>query len=258
MAEWHESLSDEYRGNETLANIPDIDTLAKSYLDAQSYVGNSIRIPSGDAGEEDWSKFNAKLQDKVPTLINIPADEQEAKAALYARLGRPEDAQGYTSEGLDEGFRDWAFENGFTDSQIKALIERNGSDLEAATTANEEAARQAFDGLKQEWGHAYDQNLAAANKALEVYADEQAIEFITSQGLHENADMIKMLAAIGKQLGEEPASKIGNQGNSFALTPDEAKAQIAEIQNNKSHPYHTGKMDAVERMNKLFEQAYPE
>ncbi len=30
MAEWHEQLSDEYRGNETLANIPDIDTLAKS------------------------------------------------------------------------------------------------------------------------------------------------------------------------------------------------------------------------------------
>lgn len=89
MAEWHEGLSDEYRGNESLANIPDIDTLAKSYLDAQSYMGGSIRIPSDDAGEDDWSSFNQKLTDKVPTLMNIPSDEAEARTALLSRLGRP-------------------------------------------------------------------------------------------------------------------------------------------------------------------------
>ena len=46
---WHSGLSDEYRGNESLSQIPDLNTLAKSYLDAQQYAGGSIRIPGEDA-----------------------------------------------------------------------------------------------------------------------------------------------------------------------------------------------------------------
>lgn len=257
MAEWHEGLSDEYRGNESLANIPDIDTLAKSYLDAQSYMGGSIRIPSDDAGEDDWSSFNQKLTDKVPTLMNIPSDEAEARAALLSRLGRPAESSGYTTEGLNDDFREWAFENGLTDGQIAALVERNGNDMRTATDAQDEDAREVFDGLKSKWGHAYDQNLSFANRAIETYADEAAIQYIQESGLNENAGFIQMMASIGSQLGEDLVSNIGNQGNSFALAPDEAKSQISEIQNNKAHPYHKGNGEAVTRMAKLFEQAYP-
>ena len=257
MAEWHEQLSDEYRGNESLSNIPDIDTLAKSYLDAQQHIGGSIRIPSEDAGQEDWAAFNQKLSDQVPTLINLPADEAEAHAALLARLGRPDTAEGYTQEGMNDDFRNWAFENGFTNKQIASLLERNQGDLEAANTASAEAAREAFDGLKQEWGFAYDKNLASANKAIEAYADESAVQYIMDNKLNENAAFIKMMANIGGQLGEEPAGNIGG-GSNFTLSPDEAKMQIAEITNNPKHPYHSGQKDAVAQMSKLFQQAHPE
>ena len=116
---------------------------------------------------------------------------------------------------------------------------------------------RASDGLKSKWGHTYDQNLSFANRAIETYADEAAIQYIQESGLNENAGFIQMMASIGEQLGEELVSNIGNQGNSFAMAPDEAKAQISEIQKNKTHPYHQGKAEAVERMAKLFEQAYP-
>ena len=257
MAEWHEQLSDDYRGNETLAGIPDIDTLAKSYIDAQKHIGGSIRVPSDDAGQEDWAAFNAKLTEKVPTLINLPSDATEANAALYARLGRPETAEGYATEGLTAEEKQWAFDNGFTDSQIKALAEHTNKTNDAATTAATESAKAAFDGLKQEWGLAYDQKLAEANQAINAYADEAAVEFITSQGLNENADFIKMMASIGSQLGEEPAGNINNNSN-FALSPEEAQIHIAEINANREHPYHTGNKDAIAKMQRLFAQAYPE
>ena len=99
--------------------------------------------------------------------------------------------------------------------------------------------------------------IGRANRAIETYADEAAVQYIQESGLNENAGFIQMMASIGEQLGEELVSNIGNQSNSFAMAPDEAKSQISEIQNNKSHPYHKGKSEAVERMAKLFEQAYP-
>ena len=43
---WHSGLSEEYRGNESLSQIPDLNTLAKSYLDAQQYACLLYTSPS--------------------------------------------------------------------------------------------------------------------------------------------------------------------------------------------------------------------
>ena len=53
---------------------------------------------------DDWTAFNAKLTDKVPTLLNLSSDETEARDAMYARLGRPDTRDGYKVEGADPDF----------------------------------------------------------------------------------------------------------------------------------------------------------
>lgn len=260
MAEWHEQLSDDYRGNETLANIPDIDTLAKSYLDAQSYVGGAIRIPGEDAGEEDWNAFNSKLQEKVPTLLNLPSDEEEAKAALYARLGRPKDAQSYSVE-ADPELLNWAYENGLSDAQVRAWVETNSARKAAQDEQSDADLEQAMQELQKEWGYAYDQNLAAAKNAVLAFADEETQQFLVDSGMDQHPGMIRLMAKIGATLTESETKGLGG-GNQFGLTPEQALTQIGEIQRNTEHPYNNirspGHREAVAKMEQLFNQAYPE
>src|SRR5210317_1139444 len=93
---WRESLPEDLRENKTLADVKDVGSLAQQFIDSQQMIGQSIRIPGPDAGEEAWKNFHSKLTDKVPTLIPTPdPDNEEVMSALYNRMGRPEDPEGY-------------------------------------------------------------------------------------------------------------------------------------------------------------------
>ena len=260
-ASWHEGLSDEYRGNESLSQIPDIDTLAKSYLDAQQYAGGAIRIPGEDASTEDWSAFNAKLQDKVPTLLNLPSDENEARAAMYARLGRPDSADGYQVDGADPDFLQWAFDNGLSSSQVKAWQENTQSQSTDADAQRDTEMAEANDLLKKEWGHAYDAKLSQAKNAVLAYADAETQQFLLDSGLANNPGMIRLMAGIGATLTEEQSAGM-ESGSRFTLSPSEAMDRISEVRRNTEHPYnvanHPQHRAEVEKMERLYSQAYPE
>ena len=258
---WHSGLSDEYRGNESLSQIPDLNTLAKSYLDAQQYAGGSIRIPSEEASADDWTAFTAKLQSKVPTLLHLPSDEQEAKNAMYARLGRPDTADGYQIEGADPDFVQWAFDNGLSKSQVEAWQE-NTKGQNAQEGDNYDAQmEEANDLLKKEWGHAYDAKLAQAKNAVMAYADAETQQFLLDSGLANNAGMIRLMAGIGATLTEEQSIQ-GGDSNRFTLSPSEAQDRISEVRRNTEHPYnvnnHPQHKAEVEKMEHLYSQAYPE
>ena len=49
-ADWRASLPEDIRGAKALESVKDVDSLAKQFLDAQSHIGNSIRITSEEAG----------------------------------------------------------------------------------------------------------------------------------------------------------------------------------------------------------------
>ena len=258
---WRSGLSEEYRGNESLSQIPDLNTLAKSYLDAQQYAGGSIRIPSEEASTDDWAAFNQKLTDKVPTLLNLPNDESEARNAMYARLGRPDTKDGYQVEGADPDFLEWAHDNGLSTAQVKAWQEntqgQNNQDAE-----NSDAEMQAAnDLLKKEWGHAYDAKLSQAKNAVMAYADAETQQFLLDSGLANNAGMIRLMAGIGATLTEEQSAGM-ESGSRFTLSPTEAMDRISEVRRNTDHPYNINNQPQhraeVEKIERLYTQAYPE
>ena len=258
---WHSGLSDEYRGNESLSQIPDLNTLAKSYLDAQQYAGGSIRIPGEDASTDDWSAFNAKLTDKVPTLLNLSSDEDEARNAMYARLGRPDSKDGYKVEGADPDFLEWAHDNGLSTAQVKAWHENTQSQAEQNNESSDAQMQEANDLLKKEWGHAYDAKLSQAKNAVLAYADAETQQFLLDSGLANNAGMIRLMAGIGATLTEEQSAGI-DSGARFTLSPGEAMDRIGEVRRNTEHPYnvanHPQHSAEVEKMERLYSQAYPE
>ena len=258
---WHSGLSDEYRGNESLSQIPDLNTLAKSYLDAQQYAGGSIRIPGEDASTDDWTAFNAKLTDKVPTLMNLPTDEDEARSAMYTRLGRPDTVEGYKIPGADPDFLQWAFDNGLSSSQVQSWQENTSEQGEQSETDYDLDMQEANDLLKKEWGHAYDTKLSQAKNAVLAYADSETQQFLLDSGLANNPGMIRLMAGIGATLTEDESAGL-QSGNSFTLSPGEAMDRISEVRRNTEHPYnvanHPQHRAEVEKMEKLYSQAYPE
>ena len=258
---WHSGLSEEYRGNESLSQIPDLNTLAKSYLDAQQYAGGSIRIPGEDASTDDWTAFNSKLTSKVPTLLNLPNDEAEARDAMYARLGRPDTKDGYQIEGADPEFLQWAHDNGLSTAQVKAWQENTQGQSTQDQEANDAKMQEANDLLKKEWGHAYDAKLAAAKNAVMAYADAETQQFLLDSGLANNPGMIRLMAGIGATLSEEQSAGI-ESGSRFTLSPTEAMDRISEVRRNQEHPYninnHPQHRAEVEKMERLYTQAYPE
>ncbi len=258
---WHSGLSEEYRGNESLSQIPDLNTLAKSYLDAQQYAGGSIRIPGEDASTDDWTAFNSKLTAKVPTLLNLPSDESEARNAMYSRLGRPDTAQGYKVEGADPDFLEWAHENGLSTAQVKAWQENTAAQGQEADDANDQQMQDSDDLLRKEWGHAYDAKLAQAKNAVLAYADQDTKDFLLESGLANNPNMIKLMAGIGATLTEDESAGL-QSNNRFSLSPSEAMERIGEVRRNAEHPYnvanHPQHRAELEKMEKLYNQAYPE
>lgn len=265
QSSWHEALPNDLRGNESLSTIPDVQTLAKSYLDAQRHIGGSIRIPSNEAGDDDWAAFNKKLQDKVPGLVNLPADQAEAKKALLTRLGVPDTPEGYESfESASENkrkFLQWAHEKGLTEDQAKAVAEIEQRRLQSRDAAKKKEMAEANELLKKEWGLSFEQRVASAKKAVSAYADQETKQYLVESGLANNPGFIRLMSKIGASLKEERSADMSGR-NQFKLSPAEAGARISEIQGNKSHPYHNPRHpqheESKEQMAKYFAMRFPE
>ena len=56
--DFRSSLPEDLREEASLADIKDVGSLAKSYVNAQRMLGSSIRIPGQDAGEEQMKVGN--------------------------------------------------------------------------------------------------------------------------------------------------------------------------------------------------------
>ena len=238
---WRDSLSDELKDHKGLADIKDVGGLAQSFLDAQSHIGNSIRVPGPEAGEDAWKAFHEKLTTKVPTLIPTPdPDNPDVMNTLFNKMGRPEEATGYDHpEGVDAtkmaDFAAVAHEIGLTKSQYMSLA----TGMHEFTVAQQEAASQAFtDGiraLKQEWGIVYEDNVQKVDAVLKgTEAPAQLMELGAEGKL--DATTLKWLHNIGEQLGTEGIN-FNKDEFTTRVTPAEAKARVSEIMGDLKGPY---------------------
>lgn len=265
---WRESLSEDLREAGSLKDIPDVQTLAKAYTDAQSYIGRSIRIPGEDAGQDTWNDFNAKLME-VPGIAQVPTDEssQEDWAAFYNRMGRPENPAEYRidrPEGMEateaEGpLLEKLHELGLNSAQASGLVNWMNQGVNVVNEDGERNQAEAISTLKDEWGNAFDGKLKDAKAALQVYGNEDLVNELNATGLGNNVQLIKAFAEIGKGFAEDPAIAAGGT-KSMGMTPAEALSQIQEIQANPAHAYNDdsnpGHQAAVEKVQKLYQQAY--
>jgi len=251
-SDWRDGLDPNIRN---ALDVDSIDDLAKGYVNAQSMIGNSIRIPGTDAGEEDWNKFYDRFSD-VPGLARYNPDDL---TSLYEAAGAPDDISGYGLEGVDEDFLSIALAAGLNREQVEAISMYNELREEDAQANATEMVEHDVNVLRQEWGLAFDRKVEEGRRAV-AFLEQTApglSEALDSTGAGNNPAVIRVFQALGANL-KEGQGFAGTHEGSTGLTPYEARQQIMEMQNNPQHPYHNGDEAAMERFLDLHRYANPE
>lgn len=267
--DWRASLPDDLKASESLKSVKDIASLAKQFVDQQSYLGNAIRVPSEHASEADKKAFYDKLVKHAPDLIPRPnRDDPESMNAVLAALGRPDDKSLYEAPEVApelknfvpderiEAFRDIAHRYGLTKDQFKGVM----ADVLAADAqiiqGQQTALNESRAALHKEWGAVFEERTAQALKLAESTGAPAAFVDAIKTGAV-NGEALKWLHSLSSRMGDK-LNIVNDENNSGKMTPGEAQSRISEIMGNRKHPYwdshhpdHKRALDTVVELGRL-------
>lgn len=222
-----------------------------SHANLESMIGkNKVALPDKNSTDEEWSEF-------------------------YAKIGRPETPEGYRFEkpsdeelkGLPwddnmlQGFAKLAHEAGLTEAQFQKIVgwhtQESIAQIEKAQQNAKAVMQQASARLREEWGGAYDSNLATARNAARMVGGE---ELLNDPALANNPAFIKAMAKVGSIIGEGGnAAGLREAKASFGGNPRE---EINKIMSDKSDPYwnsqHPQNAARVAYVEELYARVYPD
>jgi hypothetical protein len=244
IQDWKQTLPEEMRGSPALKDIKDVGALAKNYLEAQSAIGASVRIPSKEAGEEGKKAFRARMLEvgKDHGLTVLPGEDEAEQAAFYTALGRPAEAKLYEipdakAENLKfdaaeaEAFKAVAHAAGLSSKQYKKVVAEMAKSREGGAAAATDKFNSGHADLKKEWGQAYDSRRDEVGKRLAIHNAPASLIEAFKEGLVD-ADSTRWLHGVMTALGDEP-QELTSQGKRSAgikLTPGEAMERVAEVE----------------------------
>ena len=206
-------------------------------------------------------------------LLKLPEKmDDQSMGEIYDRLGRPKEAKEYDikpleGQELDQKFseqaRGWFHSLGLSKKQGDALAARwneyqNGI-VKSVTEAENAKISQEVEGLKKEWGKAYDQNSNIVERAAKTFgmSDQQLLGLKQALG---PAGAMKFLHQVGSKLGEDtyvgPDGKQGGFGS--VLTPLGAQTRIKELSKDQGFRKRLMAKDveALAEWDRLHDQAY--
>lgn len=237
--EFFQTLSQELQDIPALKKFKDLDSLAKSYINAEKMLGKKLEGMSPEELKSVYGKMNSV----------------------------PEDPSGYKFEGIEidvesEAFiQRTAFDLNLTPEQANKLAatfsDVENKSLKLRAEQSELSKQEAAESLKKDWGKQLDYKLGLANKAMVEFGGEELAQQIVNLGLGNNVQLIKAFAKIGSSLME--TSLVGETGlGQFAMSPEQAGQKIE--QNKRSREFMAAYMNernpghkaAVKEMNDLW------
>lgn len=245
---WYSGFADEnLRGYIETKGFKDASALAESYRNLEKLRG----VPENE-------------------LARIPKEgDADGWNAFYARLGRPDNADGYSlpvPEGDDGAFAkqaaEWMHAAGLTPAQAQMLAAKNNEFMAAQVKAHQdqqaiESDRQMSE-LKTEWGQAYEQNSEIARRAAKQFGLTEDMLSGIEDAIGTKQLMV-LFNNIGQGLGEHKAQGIGSGDSSFKLSPAAAQERIKQLQGDPewSKKYLSGGANEAAEMQRLQQMAWP-
>jgi hypothetical protein len=250
-ADWRSSIDQEIAGDPSLADIKDLNGLAKSYINAQKMVGaDKIVLPGAEASEDEMNEF-------------------------YNRLGRPEKYEfdkvelpdGFDhSEPMDNAMKQLMHETGLTNAQANKLytgyLQYLGNEYNEAVGQNDQMRSEWHTQLKKDLGKAFDESVDLSQRAAKELGGEELLKWFDETGQGDNPMFVKLFAKVGKMMSEAGAEP--GEVRSFEMTPDSAQQEIARLQrdpnfmNQYTDKEAQGHAEAIKKMEYLFSYAYPD
>jgi hypothetical protein len=253
-SKWAEALPEDLRNDPGLSTIKTIPDLAKSYVSAQKLIGkDKIAIPDAKhATEADWlgiyqklgapskvEDFNFKLPDGIKET-DVEADFLKSMKEV----------------GVSSGLAPWQMEkvfnafHGFASSKVQ----QGEQEFERTRAAD-------IDGLKKEWGQAYENQIKKANTAFMELLKPEERKRLIDDGIAGHPSVVKILANAAKML--TPDKFIGHgDGINGGMTPADAEKRARDIMADPNHAYrkadHPNHKAAKEEVAGLWKIAYPE
>jgi len=185
------------------------------------------------------SYFELEKLNSSSEKINFPKDDSDPKAfdPIFNKLGRPESPDKYQfPEGVDadivKALAPKLHELGVTQKQAAALaqidIERQqqAQEIERQRVVNDQ--NQADAALKQEWGAKYSENVEFARRAMRGLGLNLDQGFVPMAAAIGAKNALKLLHLAGLNTREDNAAAIGDAAAGFGMTPNRAKAELAE------------------------------
>lgn len=248
-------ISDEDLKNDpSIQQFNNVEDMAKSFVHAQKLVGkDKIPLPSSSDDSEAWNDVLAKLgrPDQYDQYaLPQPADDSPVQVA----------------EEMQTAFQQKAHELGLTNKQASDLWGWYISDIAENEISKqqsraEEARAEAETQLRKEFGNAFQDKLADAQRAAKEYGGDELIQKLDQTGLGNDPDVLKFLAQVGSGLREDT---VGGSSQPMGRTPDQARQEIGELKADKQFMQvymdntAAGHDAAVQKMNRLYRDAYPE
>jgi len=246
-----EGLTDELKGyiqNRGWKSPADIATSYQNFEKLISFdrAGRTVVLPKDEKDAEGIKAFNAK--------IGVPATADEYKLEVPKENGSPEFAKAAAAK-----FHELGLSAKQATDLAKWWNEHSATGQAAAVAENKARWEGEVAQLKTSQGAALEQNSAIVDKAAAQFGvGKEQLEALRSAMGPKAA--FEFLLNIGQKLGEH--SFEGAQSGSFGgkMTPEQAKAAIAEHRRDVDFvkKYTSGDVAAKKRMSELHQYAYPE
>ena len=242
-SDWRSTIPEEIRSEKSLEHFKGVDDLARSYVNAQKMIGGRIPIPKegdNDAWNEVWGKLG---RPEAPDKYNIKL---------------PEVKGGNLSPEMQQEFMKVAHGLGLNNKQVQEILnfeaQRINKDAEVFSNAMQESEME----LKKEYGKAYDQKIASAQRAVRDIGDDDFVKLLDETGMGNHPAMVRFAAKIGDMLAEDAAIGVGSAFH--AMTPGEAQQKINDLKGDPAFRtrYTTGDVSAKAEMEQLHKFAYPD
>jgi hypothetical protein len=221
---WKDGLPDDLKNDPTIKNLKDVPAALRMLLNAQKLIGkDKLVIPEPSATDEQWGEVMKKLG--LPETV----DKYDFKAP-----------EGATPEFLKE-FKEFAHKNAILPRQAEKFMgwfkERTEKALQEAETQDQHAFNSAVDGLKREWGTAYDRKIAEASGMFKTFTTEEERKELRELGFSNHPTVIKLMAKTAEAFGPGKFIQPGGNGQ-MGITPEEADKKITEVYSKyPNHPY---------------------
>jgi len=233
---WRDTLPDDLKGSKSLEDFKDVPGLAKSYVELKKHSGGTVKMPQTTDGVEVWNSF-------------------------YTKLGRPEASKDYQLDGIDKleeadvtKFKDSMFGIGLSQHQAAGVIKHFTEVVVPRLAEDRWTQERGQAAIQQVWKTP--EELAEKSSLAQRAARRLGHEFgemldETSVGNHPT--MLKFLAEYESSHKEDDGP--GGVTGIDSSGREAPKTKIAEIKNDKNHPYHKGDREATAEMTELYKTA---